>query len=215
MPAGEPVGVRWATGGGWVVHDPKGPWDSAGAYALRAGLLRDLEPGPATLVDRMLGPLLGRGRLAGLPFRGPMADAGTLARLLEVSAGLLVGRWPYELPPGRLGPRVGTGPVFVGEGAEVDPAAILAGPVVLNAGCRVGAGAVVTRAVIGPGAVVGPGARVTGSFLGPRAQVPSGGTATAALVPGAPSESASPDHAGAPVPVPSAPVGERSPTASC
>jgi NDP-sugar pyrophosphorylase family protein len=215
VPAGEPVGMRWATGGGWVVHDPKGRWDSAGAYALRAGLLHDLEPGTATLVDRMLGPLVERGRLAGLPFRGPMADAGTLARLLEVSAGLLVGRWPYELPPGRMRPGVGTGPVFVGEGAEVDPAAVLAGPVVLNAGCRVGAGAVVTRAVIGPGAVVGPGARVTGSFLGPRAQVPSGGTAIAALVPGAPAEPASPDHAGAPGPMPSTPVREHSPTASC
>jgi NDP-sugar pyrophosphorylase family protein len=213
-PAGEPVGMRWAAGGGWVVHDPEGPWDSAGAYALRAGLLRNLEPGPATLVDRVLGPLLERGRLAGLPFRGPMADAGTLARLLEVSAGLLAGQWPYELPPGRMRRGVGTGPVFVGEGAEVDPAAVLAGPVVLNAGCRVGAGAVATRSVIGPGAVVGPGARVTGSFLGPRAQVPSGGIATAALVPGAPSD---PGPAAAPhpdPPLPGPPVGERSPTAS-
>jgi mannose-1-phosphate guanylyltransferase len=210
VPAGEPAGVRWAIGGGLVVRDPKGPWDSAGAYALRAGLLRGLELGPATLVDRMLGPLLERGRLAGLPFQGPMADAGTLARLLEVSAGLLAGRWPYELPPGRMRRRVGMGPVFVGEGAEVDPAAVLAGPVVLDAGCRVGAGAVVTRAVIGPGAVVGSGARVTGSFLGPRAQVPSGGTATAALVPGAPSDPASPDHARAPVPgTPAPPTSPR------
>jgi len=205
VPAGEPV--RWAIGEGWVVRDPTGPWDSAGAYALRAGLLRDLEPGPATLVDRILGPLLERGRLAGLPFRGPMADAGTLARLLEVSAGLLAGRWPYQLPPGRMRRMVGMEPVFVGVGAEVDPSAVLAGPVVLNAGCRVGAGAVVTRAVIGPGAIVGPGAQVTGSFLGPRAQVPSGDTATAALVPGAPSDPASPDHAGAPQPGVEPPTG--------
>jgi mannose-1-phosphate guanylyltransferase len=215
VPAGEPVGMRWATGGGWVVHDPKGPWDSAGAYALRAALLHDLEPGTATLVDRLLGPLVERGRLAGLPFRGPMADAGTLARLLEVSAGLLVGRWPYALPPGRMRPGVGTGPVFVGEGAEVDPAAVLAGPVVLNAGCRVGAGAVVTRAVIGPGAVVGPGARVTGSFLGPRAQVPSGGTAIAALVPARQPSLRPRTTPEPPGPVPSTPVRERSPTASC
>jgi NDP-sugar pyrophosphorylase family protein len=185
------AGLRFPAGGwgsdpdgGRVVRDPDGPWDSAGVYALRVGVLLDLEPGPATLVGRVLGPLLDRGELAGLPFRGPMTDAGTLARLLDVSAGLLSGRWPYALPPGRVRRGIGTEPVFVAEGAEVDPAAVLAGPVVLDAGSRVEAGAVVTRAVVGPGAVVGSGARVVGSFLGPGARVPPGVTVTAALVPG-------------------------------
>jgi NDP-sugar pyrophosphorylase family protein len=194
----EPFGLRLEglAAGGRVVRDRDGPWDSAGAYALRAGLLRGLEPGPATLIARVLGPLLAQGRLAGLPFRGPMADAGTLDRLLDVSAGLLAGRWPYELPPGRLaGPaavgdcwsaRLGVvrGPVFVAEGAELGAGVVLAGPVVLDAGCRVGAGAVVTRAVVGPGAVVGPEARVVGSVLGPGAELPAGAAAVAALVPG-------------------------------
>jgi NDP-sugar pyrophosphorylase family protein len=190
-------GGRSGPPGGRVGRDPAGPWDSAGAYALRAGLLCDLEPGPATLSERVLGPLLDQGRLAGLPFRGPVADAGTLARLLDVSAGLLTGRWPYELPPGRLGRGVGGGPVFVAEGAEVDPAAVLAGPVVLDTGARVGAGAVVTRSVVGPRAVVGPGARVTGSFLGPGAQLAPGATAAAAL-PAAPANPAAPVNPAAP-----------------
>src|SRR4029450_5409763 len=95
--------------GGQVARDPAGPWDSAGAYAVRAGLLCNLKSGPATLSERVLGPLLDQGRLAGLPFRGQVADAGTLARLLDVSAGLLAGRWPYELPPGRRGRAVGRG----------------------------------------------------------------------------------------------------------
>jgi mannose-1-phosphate guanylyltransferase len=184
-PAGPPGpggSVAEGPAGGRVVRDPRGPWDSAGAYAVRAGLLCGLEPGPATLSDRVLGPLLDRGRLAGLPFTGPVADAGTLARLLGVSAGLLAGRWPYRLPAGRLRGARGTGPVFVAKGAEVDPAAVLAGPVVIDAGARVGAGAAVTGSVVGPGAVVGAGARVTGCFLGPRAQVPSGATASAALL---------------------------------
>jgi mannose-1-phosphate guanylyltransferase len=180
--------------GGRVVRDPAGPWDSAGAYALRAGLLCDLEPGPATLSGRVLGPLLDRGRLAGLPFRGQVADAGTLARLLDVSAGLLAGRWPYELPPGQLGRAVGSRPVFVAEGAQVDPAAVLAGPVVLDTGARVGVGAVVTRSVVGPGAVVGPSARVTGSFLGPGAHLPTGAAAVAALLPGPPRHPVTPGH---------------------
>jgi len=171
--------------GGRVARDPEGPWDSAGAYAVRAGLLCDLEPGPAMLSHRVLGPLLERGRLAGLPFRGAMADAGTLQRLLDVSAGLLAGRWPYALPPGEVRAGVGTAPVLVAEGAEVDPAAVLAGPGVLDAGSRVGAGAVVTRAIVGPGAVVGPGARVIGSFLAPASRVAAGATVAAALVPGA------------------------------
>jgi NDP-sugar pyrophosphorylase family protein len=166
-----------------VARDPAGPWDSAGAYVVRAGLLCELEPGPASLVGRLLGPLLDRDLLAGLPFQGPTADAGTLERLLEVSAGLLDGRWPYALPPGRLRRGAGDGPVLVVEGAGADPAAVLAGPAVLDAGSRVGPGAVVTRSVLGPGAVVGPGARVAGSFLGPGAHVPPGATATAALIP--------------------------------
>ena len=181
-----PIGLRGEAGrmqGGRLVRDPEGPWDSAGAYVVRAGLLRDLEAGPAALVGRVLGPLLERGELAGLAFRGPMADAGTLARLLAVSAGLLGGRWPYRLPPGRMRRGLGNGPVFQAEGAEVDPAAVLAGPVVLDAGCRVEAGAVLTRAVAGPRAVVGAGARVAGSFLAPGAHLPPGTTATAALVP--------------------------------
>jgi NDP-sugar pyrophosphorylase family protein len=186
LPRGE------AEGGGWVARDPEGPWDSAGVYALRAGLLLDLEPGPATLVERVLGPPLDRGQLAGLPFPGPLADAGTLDRLLDVSAGLLAGRWPYDLPAGQVRRGVGNGPVLVADGAEADPAAVLTGPVVLDAGSRVGAGAVVTRAVVGPGAVVGPDALVVGSFLGPGALVPPGATVTAALVPGPPGRRASP-----------------------
>jgi NDP-sugar pyrophosphorylase family protein len=202
--AGSITGAGSVSGrtGGRVVRDPDGGWDSAGMYAVRAGLLCDLEPGYATLVGRVLGPLLEAGRLVGLPVRGPVADAGTLGRLLDVSAGLLTGRWSYALPSGRLvrgapagaavpldaaGPSpVLQGPVFTGAGAGVDPAALLDGPVVLDAGCRVGAGAVVSRSVVGPGAVVGAGARVVGSFLGPGAQVLPGTTVTAALVPGPP-----------------------------
>jgi NDP-sugar pyrophosphorylase family protein len=194
VPSGrDPFGLRLA--GGRVVRDPDGPWDSAGAYAVRAGLLAGLEPGPASLVARVLGPLLERGRVAGSPFRGPMADAGTLARLLEVSAGLLSGRWPYARPPGRVRRAVGTGPVLVASGAEVDPTTVLAGPVVLDAGSRVGPGAVLTRSVVGPGAVVGPGCRLVGSFLGPGARLPPHVTAAAALVPGPPARERANDAA--------------------
>jgi mannose-1-phosphate guanylyltransferase len=176
--------------GGRVVRDPAGPWDSAGAYALRAGLLLDLPPGPATVAGSLLRPLLDRGALAGLPFHGPVADAGTLHRLLLASVGLLAGCWPYRLPAGALLTPAGRGhlggPVLVADGASHHPAATIAGPVVLDRGSRVDAGAVVTRAVLGAGAVVGAGARVVGSVLGPGATLPPGAVAVAALLPGPP-----------------------------
>jgi len=134
--------------------------------------------------------LLDRGALAGLPFRGPVADAGTLHRLLLASAGLLAGRWPYDLPAGVLRTPAGRGhlggPVLVADGASHHPAATIAGPVVLDGGSRVEAGAVVTRAILGPGAVVGAGARVVGSVLGPGASLAPGTVAVAALLPGPP-----------------------------
>jgi NDP-sugar pyrophosphorylase family protein len=181
---------RWVGNGGRAVRDPDGPWDSAGAYALRAGDLEGLEPVPSTLHAALLGPLLARGAMAGLPLRGPVADAGTLHRLLLVSAGLLAGRWPYDLPPGALSTPTRDGhpepPVFVADDASHHPSALLAGPVVLDRRSRVDANAVVTRAVIGPGALVGAGARVVGSVLGPGASLAPGAVAVAALLPGPP-----------------------------
>jgi mannose-1-phosphate guanylyltransferase len=171
---------------GRVTRDPSGPWDSAGAYALRAGVLEDLEPVPSTLAAALLGPLLGRGALAGLPFCRPVVDAGTLHRLLLASAGLLDGRWPYDLPAGALLTATLGGPVLVADGAARHPAATVAGPAVLDRGSRVAAGAVVTRAIIGPGAEVGGGARVVGSVLGPGARLGPGEVAVAALLPGPP-----------------------------
>jgi NDP-sugar pyrophosphorylase family protein len=191
--AGDPAGGGAAghpAAGGRVVRDPGGRWDSAGAYALRAGLLLELPPGPAALDAALLGPLLERGALAGMPFRGPVADAGTLHRLLHASAGLLERRWPYDLPPGALldgARRDGRRPpVLVADGATLHPAATVAGPVVLDRGSRVAAGAVVTRAIIGPGAEVGAAARVVGSVLGPGARLDPGEVAVAALLPGPP-----------------------------
>jgi NDP-sugar pyrophosphorylase family protein len=185
---GPAAGAAGEAAGGRLVRDPRGPWDSAGAYALRAGVLEALRPAPATLDAALLGPLLERGALAGLPFRAPVADAGTLHRLLAASAGLLARRWPYDLPPGSLLAPDPCGlagaAVLVAKGASRHEAATIAGPVVLDAGGRVEAGAVVTRAVVGPGAVVGAGARVVGSVLGPGARLAPGETAVAALLPG-------------------------------
>lgn len=194
--------------GGRALPDPDGPWTAAGAFALRASVLDGVDPGYSELLHAVLAPCWRRGALVGVPMHGPWADAGTLGRFLAVSAGLLQGRWPYPLPPGRLlgghqverlaagscvaerpvgegasAVAIGSGPVFLAAGAVLEPGALLAGPVVLDAGSRVEAGAVVTRTVVGAGATVGRGATVTGSVLGPGARLDPGTLTTAALVP--------------------------------
>ena len=170
---------------GRIAFDPAGTWASAGVYAVRAPALDAIPPGSSTLAGSLLEPLCRRGQARGWPLGHPWADAGTLGRFLAVSSSLLAGCWPARLPPGRLlhpgGP--GRGLVLVVDGAVLAPGAVVAGPAVLDAASRVGPGAVVTRAVVGPGASVGAGATVTGSVLGPTAVVEPGATVTAALLP--------------------------------
>jgi NDP-sugar pyrophosphorylase family protein len=163
--------------------DPGGRWTAAGVFALRARLLDQLEPGWSTMLDALLEPCWRRGELLGVPLRGAWADAGTLARFLDVSAGLLEGRWPYPLPPGELRRDRRGAPVFLAAGARLDPGAVVAGPLVLDRGARLGGGAFATRSVLGPGATVDAGARVSGSILGPGATLPPGELAVAALLP--------------------------------
>jgi MurNAc alpha-1-phosphate uridylyltransferase len=163
--------------------DPGGRWIAAGVFALRARLLDRLEPSWSTMLDALLEPCWRRGELLGVPLRGAWADAGTLARFLDVSAGLLEGRWPYPLPPGELRRDRRAAPVFLAAGARLDPGVVVAGPLVLDRGARLGGGAFATRSVLGPGATVGAGARVSGSILGPGATLPPGELAVAALLP--------------------------------
>jgi NDP-sugar pyrophosphorylase family protein len=173
-PADGPAPVRPAAGG---------PWSSAGTYAVagRALAERLARPGrpvePANLVDVLLEPLWREGRLLGVPFTGPVTDAGTLDRFLGVAEGLLAGRWPYRLPPGRR-----DGDAWVADGAAVHARAELHGAVVVDRGAVVGEGARLTASVIGAGAEVAPGATVARSVVGPGARVAAGATVTGALV---------------------------------
>jgi NDP-sugar pyrophosphorylase family protein len=166
-----------------AVADPDGQWTATGVFALRARVLDAAPAGWSTIVDAVLEPCWRRGELIGVPFRGAWADAGTLGRFLDVSAGLLAGRWPYPLPPGSLRRDARGGPVFVAAGARLDPSAIVAGPLVVDSGASVGPSAVVSRSVIGPDATVAAGARVTGSVLGPGANAAAGELVAAALLP--------------------------------
>jgi mannose-1-phosphate guanylyltransferase len=181
----EPGLLRIRLDGHHTTAEKGGAWSPAAVNALRVAALEPVPPRPANLVEAVLAPLWRRGEVAGIPLEHPWVDAGTLHRFLAASAGLLRGAWPYRLPPGRLHRAAGGhGPIFLADGAAAEATALLAGPVVLDTGSRVGAGAVVTRTVVGPGATVGDGAVVTGSVLGPGATVPPGARVAAALLPG-------------------------------
>ncbi|HKE97660.1 MAG TPA: NDP-sugar synthase [Actinomycetes bacterium] len=177
--ADNPLRLRLA--GGLVRPDERGRWASAGVYAVRTEALDALGPGPSELVPALLEPLWRAGRLAGAPLAGAWADAGSRVRFLDAAAGLLRGRWPYPPPPGRLDR---TGPVLVVEGATVAASARMAGTAVVDRGARVGQGARIEDAVLGPGSAVGAGARVTASVLGPGATVAPGATVEEALLAG-------------------------------
>ena len=166
-----------------AVADPDGEWTAAGVFALRASLLDGVEPGYSTLVDALLEPCWRRRELAGMPMRHAWADAGTLDRFLDVSAGLMAGRWPYPLPAGRLDRAAPGGPVFVAVGGRLDPTATVRGPLAVDVGATVGPRAAVARAVLGRGASVGEGASLTGSVLGPGAEVAPGQRVADALLP--------------------------------
>jgi mannose-1-phosphate guanylyltransferase len=181
VPAGPDDPLPFALGpAGAVAPGPGAAWASAGVYALRGELLDTVPDGYSSLVASVLRPLWEAGRLAGVPLAGAWADAGTRERFLDLAAGLLAGRWPYELPAGR---RNEAG-VFVASGAEAAPDARLTAPVVLDRGVTVGPGARLERVVAGPGAVIGAGAVVTGSVLGPGASIPRGAVVDGALVAG-------------------------------
>ena len=179
-----------------AVADPDGGWTAAGVFALRASLLDAVEPGYSTLVDALLEPCWRRGELLGVPMRRAWADAGTLERFLDVSAGLLAGRWPYPLPAGRLDRAATGGPVFVAAGARLDHTATVEGPLALDVGATVAPRAAVARSVLGRGASVGEGASLTGSVLGPGAQVAPGERVADALLPARPSPAGSATGAG-------------------
>jgi mannose-1-phosphate guanylyltransferase / phosphomannomutase len=75
-------------------------------------------------------------RLQGHVCEGYWEDVGTTEAYLRAHADVLDGRVQVDIP----GFRIGEG-VWLGEGAEVDPAARIDGPVVIGDNCRVEAGA--------------------------------------------------------------------------
>jgi mannose-1-phosphate guanylyltransferase len=164
---------------------------SAGAYVLERSVLEMIPGGRAVSIEREVWPaLIGHG-LYGCPFEAYWLDVGTPERYLQGTYDIIEGRMST-----RVADRLGDGYLLVADGASfqgrvIPPAVIEAGCridagaqvgslVVLGEGVSVGAGTTIERAVVMSGAEVGadcllreciiaPGARI-----GPRTQISGG-----------------------------------------
>jgi mannose-1-phosphate guanylyltransferase len=137
---------------------------NAGTYVLEPSALAGWSAAEPVSIERQIFPAL---VASGRPVYGYLTEAywvdlGTPQKYLQAHADIQDGRVGFE--PSYADP-------FLGEGAEVDPAAELGPHVVLGPGARIDADAGVTGSVLHAGAVVESGARVTGSILGPRSSV--------------------------------------------
>jgi mannose-1-phosphate guanylyltransferase len=155
------------------------PLHFTGVHVLAPALLDHVPASPfACDVNRLVyPPLLASGRVRAVVAGGYWNDLGTPQRYLQANLDLLCGEAPVALPGADpfAGMEARGSRIFVGEGASVDPAARLHGPVlvgrgavveagagvgpgaVLGAGSRVGRGATVERAVVWPGTAIAPG----------------------------------------------------------
>jgi len=113
---------------------------NAGTYVLEPSVIAAIPEGHPVSIERETFPaLVDCGGLFALASEGYWVDAGTPSTFLRANLDLR-----------------GEG-VLVGEGAEIDPTAVVSDAVV-GAGARIGAAAEVTESVVFAGAVVDPGA---------------------------------------------------------
>jgi mannose-1-phosphate guanylyltransferase len=106
-------------------------------------------------------------------------DVGSLPEYLRGNLDAVEGAVEVELA-GRLAKPAGgadalergepgvSGRVLIGDGSQIDPQARLDGPLVVGAGCTVGAGARLKESVVLPGSDVPAGALVAGAIYGSR-----------------------------------------------
>ncbi len=133
---------------------------NAGAYVLERAVVDLIPPGRAVSIEREIFPrLVGQG-LFGLRLDGYWMDIGTPERYLQASWDILLGAVETEVAA-----RVDATGVGVDEHAEVDVAASLEGPLLIESGVHLGASAIGPRAVLGADCGVADGARISGSVL--------------------------------------------------
>jgi mannose-1-phosphate guanylyltransferase len=146
---------------------------NAGTYVLEPQVLQEIPPGQPYSFERELFPqLLAAGQpLFAYPDQTYWIDIGTPAKYLALNQNLLCGRVGHHGFPN------GT-EIVVLEGSQIEPGAVLKGPLLISSGCRVGAGVtIIGPAVIGAGCRIDEGAAISGCVIwqnvsiGARAQV--------------------------------------------
>ncbi|MBI5067777.1 MAG: NTP transferase domain-containing protein [Deltaproteobacteria bacterium] len=155
------------------------PWHFTGYHVLSPALLDAVPALPFDCdVNRHVYPRLMDGRIRGHVDRGYWNDLGSPAGYLRAHSDLLEGRidgarFPGADPLAALRP---SGPgLWLGEGAVVEPGAVLRAPAAVGAGTRVVAGATVgPRAFVGGDCAVGAGARVEEAVVWDGTVLPAG-----------------------------------------
>ncbi len=127
---------------------------NTGIYVLEPGIFDFIPDGVVDFSADVFPRLLGRERplLYGCVSEGYWEDIGTLEAYARAHQDILDGRVQVQLPGFCL--RQG---IWLGDGAEVDPAAVLRGPAIIGDYCRVEAGATLGEyTVLGRNVRVGP-----------------------------------------------------------
>jgi mannose-1-phosphate guanylyltransferase / phosphomannomutase len=144
---------------------------NTGIYVLEPSVLDFIPEGrPADFSGEVFPALLAAGKpVYGYVAGGYWEDVGTLEAYLRVHHDILDGKVDLEIPGFRL-----EHGVWLGEGTELDPEALVEGPLVIGDYCQVGPRAHVSdHTVLGSNVRVGPETFVhrsvvhEGSFLGP------------------------------------------------
>ncbi|OPX89668.1 MAG: D-glycero-alpha-D-manno-heptose 1-phosphate guanylyltransferase [Pelotomaculum sp. PtaB.Bin104] len=111
---------------------------NTGIYVLEPEVLEYFDPGQKFDFSQDLFPLLLKAQkpMFGLVLPGYWCDIGNLQQYLEAHHDALTGKVKIKMPGTEIRPGV-----WVGDGTQVDPGAVIEGPALIGAGCQLGAGA--------------------------------------------------------------------------
>lgn len=151
---------------------------NAGAYVLERSVADLIPAGRSVSIEREIFPrLVGQG-LFGLRLEGYWMDIGTPERYLQASWDILTGRVETEVSA-----LTGGEGIALDEYADVDGAAHIEGPILVDSGASIaGSAHVGPRAVIGRDCQVGEGAVVVGSVLHRDCQIGAGARVEGAIL---------------------------------
>ncbi|HEX5614766.1 MAG TPA: NDP-sugar synthase [Acidimicrobiia bacterium] len=157
-------------------------WINAGTYVLEPSFLERIPPRLQVSIERETFPRLleqEHGAVFGYQNDSYWLDIGTPEKYLQAHADLLAGHLDRVPAPGAHQREPG---IWVQGDVDIAPDAQMVGPVLLGAGSRLGAGALLRRAVLGAGATIGARAVVDGAVVHEGASVGDDATVTRSVL---------------------------------